>query len=167
MLTASRLREVMRYEPETGLFQWISKPRGRATADWFAGTQHGSGYLVICIDGSNYRAHRLAWLYVKGDWPKRTIDHKNRVRSDNRFSNLREASTRRNTQNQDGGVEMRETKRGLRWRARITHAGRLVTVGTFQTREEAESARIEAKKLMHAGYIPRISPEKNQGPEGP
>jgi hypothetical protein len=104
-----------------------------------------------------HRAHRVAWLYVKGRWPRRTIDHRNRRRSDSRFDNLRDASQRLNGQNRiDGTVERRETKSGTRWGARIPHFGRLITVRTFDTNEEAEAARLEAKTLMHPGFAPDV-----------
>ena len=167
MLTAHRLREVLLYDPETGYFRWRVRPNGRATSNWFAGTEHGSGYLLVTIDGKNYRAHRLAWLYVTGEWPTATIDHKNRIKSDNRWDNLRDASIQHNSQNRDGTVERRDRKKGVMWRARITMHGRLVTVGTFASKEEAEAARVEAKKQMHCGYIPTTSPDKTKGPVGP
>lgn len=158
MLTAERLRELLEYAPTTGLFRWRLTRPGRGAKDWFAGSPHGSGYLVICVEQTNYRAHRLAWLHVKGAWPLRTIDHKNRLKADNRFDNLRDRSQRLNNQNRDGGVERRETKGGTRWRARISHFGRLVTVGTFDSEAAAEAARVDAKQTMHPGYISQKKP---------
>ena len=158
MLTAQRLRDLLDYDPLTGLFRW-RRVLGRATADWFAGTPHGSGYLVVCVEQRNYRAHRLAWLHVKGEWPAATIDHRNRLKTDNRFDNLRDVSGRLNSQNRDGAVERRETKRGTRWRVRICRDGRLVTVGTFDSEAAAEAARIGAKSQMHPGYLPQHFPK--------
>lgn len=159
MLTAERARELIEYDPLTGLFQWRN-PLGKATRGWFAGSAHGSGYRVICVEGVNHRAHRLAWLHVKGVWPRRTIDHKNRQKADNRFDNLRDVSQRLNSQNQGEGrgVERRETKSGVRWRARISHFGRLVTVGTYLSEAEANAAMTEARNLMHPGFLPRVFP---------
>lgn len=153
------MRELLRYDPGNGLFQWV-KPRGRAPKDWFAGSEHGSGYLVICVDGVSHRAHRLAWLYVKGKWPRFTIDHRNREKRDNRFANLRDVAIRRNSLNREYrprregsavGVERRVTKSGVKWRVRLGHYGRMITVGTFHTQAEAEAAYLEAKHLMHPG----------------
>lgn len=155
MLNAQRLRELLDYDPLTGLFRWRVARPGRGAKDWFAGTQHGSGYLVICVDRVNYRAHRLAWLHATGEWPTQTIDHRNRQRADNRLDNLRDVSQQANNENQDGSVERRETKRGTRWRARICRDGRLVTVGTFETEAAAEAARVAAKGRLHAGYFPQ------------
>lgn len=156
MLTAERLRELLDYDSLTGLFRWRVARSGRGSKDWFAGAAHGSGYLVVCVEQRNYRAHRLAWLHVKGVWPRRTIDHRNRVKSDNRFDNLRDVSLRVNVQNHGdpfSGIERRERKTGTRWRARISHFGRLVNVGTFDSEQAARDAIVEARTLMHPGYI--------------
>lgn len=160
-LTAERLRELLDYDSQTGMFRWVTRPSGRAKSGWFAGSLHGqTGYRKITIDGASYRAHRLAWLYVHGKWPKRYIDHINREPSDNRIANLRDVSGRLNSQNNGKlGVERRERSGRVRWRARITHFGRLVNVGTFDTKEEAEAALLEAKTLMHPGFLIRNPPD--------
>lgn len=166
-LTADRLREAIDYDPLTGLFQ---RP-GRAPV---AGTDHGSGYLIISLDGKTYRAHRLAWLYVKGKWPRWTIDHKNGIKTDNRFANLRDVSIRLNTHNdvnrkpvREGaaiGVERRERDGKVKWRARIGHFGRLVTVGTFDTQAEAAAAYAEAKAAFHIGSTTHKFPQESRPP---
>lgn len=91
-----RLKELLHYDPATGVFTWIVSPRANVKAGDRAGhTRKKDGRIdrvVIRIDGSIYYAHRLAWLYIKGKWPKKEIDHKNVDATDNRFTNLRDVS---------------------------------------------------------------------------
>jgi len=97
-LTAERLREVVTYDPLTGIFRW-RVTRGCAKAGAVAGGPEKKGYLRISIDGRRFKAHRLAWLYVKGCWPVDQIDHENGRNADNRFDNLREANNPLNSAN--------------------------------------------------------------------
>src|SRR5437868_3578208 len=97
-VTAERLREVLIYAPETGLFYWRGQ-RGGQGARCEAGTWHSHGYRSIKIDGVAYYAHRLAWLYVHGEHPNREIDHDNGDRGDNRIVNLRQCSHAENLRN--------------------------------------------------------------------
>lgn len=162
MLNPERLRELLDYDPLTGLFHWRVARSGRGAKGWFAGTVHGeSGYLVICVDGVTYRAHRLAWMHVKGAWPRYTIDHKNGKTSDNRIDNLRDVSGRRNQHNHKKAregitccIEKRTYKKGDRYRARLSHFGKPMTIGTFDTETDAKAAIDEARRLLHTGYIP-------------
>jgi hypothetical protein len=94
-LTAERLREILGYDPETGLFTRLVRT-GRIRAGEVAGTAHSRGYRSIVIDGRVYLSHRLAWLYVHGEWPPEQIDHINRNRADNRLVNLRAAKQSQN-----------------------------------------------------------------------
>ena len=89
-LTAERLRELLSYSPETGLFYWrVSK--GSVAAGTQAGNPGVRGYIVIRIDGVPHYAHRLAWLHVHGEHPTGEIDHRNNNRADNSISNLRQS----------------------------------------------------------------------------
>lgn len=102
-LTPARLREVLRYNKRTGLFHWKARDnRHPYNSNPIPGTLAGSigtyGYVRICIDGRLYEAHRLAYLWVYGEWPPHQIDHKNEVKADNRWCNLRPATPLQNTQ---------------------------------------------------------------------
>lgn len=99
------IKDILRYDPETGDFFWIKSGKGM-TAGMKAGCIYQSGYIFITIKGKPYRAHRLAWLYMTGVWPSNHIDHKNTIRSDNRWCNLREAT------NQQNGFNSRKIKKG-------------------------------------------------------
>jgi hypothetical protein len=99
-ITAERLRQLLHYDPERGVFTWLSRPAERSWNTRFAGTRAGTinglGYVVIGILGRRYKAHRLAWLYVHGEWPGRELDHINCDKSDNRIANLRPATRSQN-----------------------------------------------------------------------
>lgn len=97
-LTLERLKEVLRYEPETGKLCWLQTTRWTRAGEE-AGSIRTIGYRAIMIDGVSHYAHRLAWLYVHGEWPKRHIDHLNGNRADNRIANLRDVSPSENYHN--------------------------------------------------------------------
>ena len=98
-LTAERLREVLDYGPDTGVFTWKIRTNSRVKVGDVAGALRPDGYIQISIDGRLHRAHRLAWLYVTGESPPDQIDHINGVRDDNRIANLRLATSAENKQN--------------------------------------------------------------------
>lgn len=92
------LKEILKYDLDTGIFTWVSS-MGTASKGDVAGSKTADGYKTIKIGGKTYRAHRLAFLYMLGFLPRKTIDHINGNRSDNRFSNLREAGQSANLRN--------------------------------------------------------------------
>lgn len=96
-LTQQRLKEVLHYDSESGVFTWKTG-RPKAAKDAIAGGFSDRGYLIICIDGVKHRAHRLAWLYVHGVYPEQ-IDHENHVRHDNRLKNLKSSNSYLNGRN--------------------------------------------------------------------
>lgn len=146
MLTAKRLREVLRYNRRTGIFTWI-KQSGNAGNGRKAvvGSLRKNGYREITIDRVKYQASNLAWLYVYGRWP-RMIDHKNRKPDDNRIANLRLATRRQNMQNKkmrrdnSAGFKGVSTRSNGRSRAVITVNGKRIHLGYFSTAEEAHAA---------------------------
>lgn len=90
-LTYERLTHLLGYDPETGLFISLTAMRGRSKGV-ICGTRGASGYISIRIDQRPYKAHRLAWFYVTGEWPPIEVDHINRHADDNRWTNLRLAN---------------------------------------------------------------------------
>ena len=98
-LTQARLKELLHYDPENGVFTHIKARRGLRSGSLAGGIDKAEGYLQIMVDGKRYQAHRLAWLYVHGDFPPNDIDHISRVRDDNRICNLRLATRSENMQN--------------------------------------------------------------------
>ena len=155
-LTAEYLRELLSYNPETGEFVWRVSCRGTKAGD-IAGTSGSQGRRHIIIGYARYKAHRLAWLYIYGKWPDKLIDHINGDPTDNRISNLREASVSENQGNQRSAH--RHNKTGLlgshqkhgrtNFRARITVGGKEIHLGHFPTAELAHKAYLAAKSKYH------------------
>jgi hypothetical protein len=157
MLTQTRLKEVLDYNPETGVFTRRLKQSGVSQGKT-SGSLTNEGYMVTSIDSKLYKCHRLAWLYMTGLWPIGQIDHKNGNRSDNRFDNLRDVAKQQNTENQRKAQRSNKStsvlgtwKNGNGFAARISHNNTKVYLGTFATVEEARAAYIAAKRLLHVG----------------
>jgi len=153
-LTAERLRELVIYHPETGLFEW-RLPRSGVGPGLFSGSPGSQGYLRIQIDGQRYAAHRLAWLYAYGEWPKRQIDHKNKVRSDNRLRNLRPASNAQNSRNRKLNRNNTSGHRGVfwskvaeRWQTYIMYKGKYRHLGLFDSIDLAVEFRQLAEAMI-------------------
>jgi hypothetical protein len=156
------LTSILSYDPATGFFHW-ALPRPKIQVGQKAGyLKKNKGYVYIEIDAKAYSGHRLAWFYVTGKMPVDQIDHINRNKSDNRFENLREASSGQNranskTTNKHGlkGVRrlpwMNEADRC--WQASITHKKMVTYLGCFHTKEEAHSAYCEAAKTLHGEFF--------------
>jgi HNH endonuclease len=162
-LTADRLRQLLSYDPETGIFRWRVQPNSRVPVGAVAGCVESSGYRRIRIDGRLYLAHRLAWLYVHGECPAGEIDHINGVKDDNRIVNLRPATDAQNRWNIDRhknnksgfkGVARDSRRLARPWKAGITVNGRRIRLGQFRTAEEA-SAAYEAAAREHHGPFAR------------
>ena len=148
-LTVEQLRTVVRYDAPTGLFTWRKKiNQAGGVAGW---TNPKTGYVLIKVCGRNYMAHRLAWFYVHGTWPRNRLDHINCAAADNRLANLREADDQQSSANRRGkhgrvlpkGVE--EFLPG-RFRARLRLDGRVRDLGYFDTPDDASAAYAAAAK---------------------
>jgi hypothetical protein len=149
-LTAERVRELLDYNPETGIFRWRATGPGRRL-DGVAGRIDGNGYLGIGIDRERFYAHRLVFLYVCGRWPNGDVDHINGQRADNRLENLREATRGQNCLN----AKLRhDNTTGFRGVYR-THSGKYQArfgrkiLGRFATAEEASAAHRAAAIQAH------------------
>jgi hypothetical protein len=149
MLSAMRLRELLSYAPETGLWTWLIDRGGTARAGTLAGAKDGRGYNQIRIDGSKHRSCRLAVLYMTGEWPAAQVDHIDRDRSNDRWLNLREASSSQNRGNctvrSDSylgikGVHFDKRVKSRPFRAHIRINGKLNHLGCFETAELASAA---------------------------
>lgn len=153
-LTASRLRELLHFDPETGVFTH-REPRQRVVVGSRAGGLGTNGYRKHRVLGLTVSEHKLAWLYVTGEWPKGQIDHLNGKRDDNRIANLRDVPLRLNRQNlrkAQGQVGMLGvSKHHERFRAEIGLDYRRIRLGTFDTAEEAHQAYLTAKRQLHEG----------------
>jgi len=152
-LTQERLKEVLSYDPETGVFvRKITANNNKAKKGDLAGHLNKIGYLEMKVDGKRYYAHRLAWLYVNGYFPELNIDHINRKRNDNRIKNLREASQQCNVRNakmkssnKSGITGVCWYKPSKKWKAQIT-SGTTINLGHFKDFNDAVKARWCAEK---------------------
>lgn len=142
-LTVDQVRERLKYNPETGLFTWLSGP----FVGKVAGTSDRFGYTRVWTMGRNHSAHRLAWLYVYGTHPKGEIDHINGIRNDNRIENLREVTRSTNLTNRSFGASGAKGvyRQGQKWRAQIRVNGVTKHIGTFATKEDAHQAYLAAE----------------------
>lgn len=158
-LTASEVKRLLWYDLEAGIFTWREKPHKdfRKKVGDVAGGSHRTGYWSIQINRRHYLAHRLAWLYVHGEWPSEFIDHIDGDKSNNRISNLRVAT---NSQNKGNGriyasntTGLRGvTKQGNKWKAQIVHNRKNVYLGCFPSKEEAYDAFRKAEKELRADF---------------
>ncbi|EBG0278359.1 HNH endonuclease [Salmonella enterica subsp. enterica] len=159
VLTRERLMEVLDYDKETGIFTWKKKLSARGAVGKKAGTT-SYGYNAINIDGVRYFAHRLAWLYIYNEWPKKEIDHIDRNRSNNSISNLRDVSrivnalnTGERSDSSTGIKGVTFCKQRKKWQAQINLSGKNVTLGRFETIDEAaiayKAANMVADLLMN------------------
>lgn len=155
LVPLDRLRELLSYDPDTGLFVWRVNKRGHRKTGDIAGSLDKSGYWIIRLDQRNYPAHRLAWLYMTGEWPAHHIDHRDLDKANNRWANLRQATVSQNLanrrkykNNQSGFKGVIWHARDKRWRADIRKNGKGYFLGNFRTPEEAHAAyRVAAERL--------------------
>lgn len=156
-LTQARLKELLHYDPETGIFTARGARPGPRPKSWPAvGSINGNGYVTIRVDGTTYQGHRLAWLYMTGKWPDDDIDHRNRRRSENRWENLREATNAQNAQNRklastntSGCPGVWWNKDCGKWQAAIKVAGKRTHLGLFDAIADAADAYAAAKAKVH------------------
>lgn len=158
-LTARWLRVKLNYDPISGDFTWArGHTTGRVQIGALAGWLTPEGYRMIQVEGKCYLAHRLAWLYVTGSWPENDIDHKNTIRSDNSWKNLRPTvdlqnqGNRKRNKNKKSGLPKGVYANGKKYSAQLTR-GDKKHIGTFFTIEEAlEAYTIAAKEKFGEFY---------------
>jgi hypothetical protein len=151
-LTADKLRELLHYDPHAGVLTWlVNLGPGRPDIGDVAGSLSKDGYWVIGIYGRVYKAHRLAWLWMKGEWPPSDIDHRNLNKSDNIWTNFRLATDSQNgankhapAHNTSGIKGVSWCKRSRKWLARIMVNGKSIFLGYFECLAAAHFAVIIA-----------------------
>lgn len=162
MITQQELKAWVHYDPATGQFTRVER-RGRWAKGSAVGSMHPKGYVWVCRMENgrnvNYMAHRLAWLWMTGEWPTNEIDHINGVRSDNRWTNLRQATREQNNQNtglradnSSGFKGVTRPKGRTKWHAYINENGRRKFLGSYPTAEEANQAAIAARQVAHGEF---------------
>lgn len=162
-LTQSVLKDLLDYNPETGIFVWIKNTSFKVMKGRDAGCIDTIGYRIIRIDGKNYKAHRLAFLYVYGRWPVYQIDHADGSKSNNAIVNLRECNDSQNHANlkiskvnKTGFKGVHKEKGSTKWRARIKKDGKAISLGSYSTKEEAADAYAAGAK-KHFGEFARTA----------
>lgn len=177
-LSVERLRELLDYDAETGVFTWRVRTGPMCRLDQPAGSITSSGYRRIVIDGRSYLASHLAWLHSYETPPTKTVDHKNRIKTDDRIENLREATrseqarnrrgTSTNTSGFKGASRFNKKYQNAKFRSTITVDGKRIFLGLFQTAEEAHAAYCKASEL-HGEFAhtegpatPTMAPETYQ-----
>jgi hypothetical protein len=172
-ISAELLRATMSYDPDTGLLYW--KPRteksvherrwnSRQAGKRVGGFDHPDGYLKARVFGHAYRVHRLVWLYVYGSWPSGDIDHIDRVKDNNRISNLRIATLRENNINQKVKATNKSGFKGVSWDTRsrkwqvfIRVGGRNKNLGSFREIADAAEAYRRAADVQHGQFRGALS----------
>lgn len=148
LLTHEELTALLKYDPLTGKWLRLYKTRGTSKKEWFSGSPDDRGYLRLELKGKTYKAHRLAWLYMTGEWPTKCIDHINQNKSDNVFSNLRDVSLSINQLNKKKfftdktsiykGVHLKKSIN--KWQAVLRYEHVVYYLGYFETEKEAHLA---------------------------
>lgn len=155
-LTRERLKELLRYNQETGVFTWIKSNSPRALVGSVAGNLN-RGYIWIRLDKKLYTAHSLAFLYELGYLPSEDIDHINGDRSFNAWNNLREATRSENMENQrlprtnnkSGFLGVSFEKQTGKYKAQIKTDGKTINLGRYDTPEIAHQIYLAEKREHH------------------
>lgn len=160
--TQARVKELLDYNPETGVFTWkVNRTRGVKAGDAAGTINRSHGYIIVCIDNRRYRGHRLAWFVVHGSWPAFDLDHVDTDRTNNCIKNLRPTDDTMNTGNSSRyknntsgykGVSWHKSKKA--WFANIRVNGRLVCLGKFSDPQAAHNAYMTAARA-HFGEFAR------------
>jgi len=149
MITSKECRNALCYEIESGIF---TRTSGRHSGS-IAGGINADGYVQIYVHGKLYYAHRLAWLYVYGEWPSGQLDHVDGNRINNAIANLRIASQAENmkntalrSDNKSGVTGVCRPKTSDKWLAQIEVEGKNIFLGRFSDFESAVNARKSAER---------------------
>lgn len=158
-LTIERLREVLDYDQETGIFTWKVTRGSRKAGQRTPGSLGGDGALYVRVDKVLYKAHRLAWFHVHADWPAEEIDHRNCDPADNRLANLRPAdrcgnnhNTRIFSTNTSGFKGVCWNRHYKKWQAVINVRRKVIALGRYDRKEEAAEAYRVASEKYHGEF---------------
>lgn len=159
MLTQTELKRHLHYDKDTGIFTRIISNASNVKVGDVAGIKMTEGYLQITVNNRKYLSHRLAWLYIHGEFPPSQIDHKNGIKDDNSIFNLREANNQQN--NFNVGAQKNNTSgfKGVsfykitgKWKATAKLSGKRYHLGYFSTPELASEAYQAFAKKHHAEF---------------
>lgn len=158
-LTQDELKRHLSYDPDTGMFVRIASISPRVRVGEEPGTIRDDGYRCIRINSERYMAHRLAWLYVHGQWPANDIDHINGIRADNRIANLRCATRSENLCNQGKSKANKSGFKGVywnkqrrKWQGELIVRGKRFYLGLYSDPAAAANAYAEAAAKHHGEF---------------
>jgi len=164
MITQKELKKILNYNPDTGIFTWLIRPSQSVRSGSIAGHIEVSGYSRIRINKKMHSSHRLAFLYMLGYFPKNYADHINGNRSDNRWSNLREATRQQNQCNQKLSSRNTSGYKGVvwvekrnKWRAMISMFGTMKHIGHYDNVLDAAKAYEDAARNHHGAFYREMS----------
>ena len=151
--SVEKLRELVSYDPETGIFVRLVQTSSGALVGDVAGNPDTYGYLHFRVQGRLYLAHRLAWYHFFGEWPTTELDHINQIRNDNRIVNLRLVNRLINSQNASLSKNNTSGFNGVNWKrnrwiAQIQCNGKKIHIGSFKKKADA----IMARKVANIKY---------------
>jgi len=153
------ISDLLHYDPETGLFTWKVKRKGTNGVGSIAGKTDTYGYVQITIDGNVYLAHRLAWFIMTGKWPENEVDHKDTIKNNNKWENLREADDSQNGANRNIYSNNKSGIKGVcwhkasnKWLAQIRKNKKCMHLGLFSDINDAAKAYEKAAKNLHKNY---------------
>jgi HNH endonuclease/AP2 domain len=157
MVAIDRLKELLEYNHETGEFVRKVRRGRMGLVGSVAGTVNNKGYVIIEIDGRPYTAHRLAWMYMTGEDAPKDIDHIDRRKNNNAWSNLRLATNAENHHNRfepqrnntSGYLGVTFHKASSKWMAIIKKHQIRHYLGLHETPEAAHEAYLAAKRKLH------------------
>jgi hypothetical protein len=159
MLTQKILKELLDYNQDTGIFTW-KVSRGKAKAGNVAGKINNDGYIAIGFNYKTYQSHRLAWIYVYGEFPKKLIDHINGIKTDNKISNLRECNHSQNGFNRKISINNTSNVKGIywykqynKWRSQIKVNKKIKFLGYFDDFFEACCSIYSARNKLHGEFV--------------
>ena len=160
MITQAELKSQLHYDAESGIFTRIVSNSNKVQVGDIAGFPDKNGYIIIAVFGKQYRAHRLAWLYVTGHWPKDQIDHVNGISGDNRLVNIRDCTQYENILNQglkksnnSGYKGVSYFKRDGTWMAMGRAFGERYFLGYHITPQLASKSYQEFAKEYHGEFF--------------
>lgn len=158
--TQDQLKKILKYDPETGCFTWLIQRSSRRKIGDKAGYLDPGRYVRINVQGHLHYAHRLAFLYMEGAYPKNDVDHINRSKSDNRWINLRKATRTENFFNRPLGINNTSGYKGVsfdksknKFSAIATINGKSNFLGRFNSALEAHEAYVRFSKERHGQFL--------------
>lgn len=148
------LLETIHYNPQTGIITRLKSATRSDRVGRPAGWLMNNGYVRICIGNFKCQAHILIWFYMTGRWPKADIDHRNTIRSDNRWVNLREATRKQNRANTVVSKNNKLRTKGVRKISKNRFNARLgqKSLGCFLTIEAASAAYAKAARKYYGEF---------------